>query len=60
MSDGIKLAAICCLTVCLCVAIILIPENTNLLWGIFAALCSAIGIPVVSPKLQAIGKKIKK
>ena len=57
MSDGVKIMSIGCVAVCFVVAVCLIPENTNLLWGIFAALCSVIGVPVISSK---VGVKVVK
>lgn len=56
--NGTKIMAICCLTITLCVSICLIPENTNLLWGLFAALCSTIGVPVVATGVRTIRGKL--
>lgn len=60
MSDGVKIVAICTSGIVLIVSVTLVPENTNLLWGLFAAFCGAIGVPVASTVKTAIANRKRK
>lgn len=59
MSEGQKIIAILSLAVCYCVTLLVMPESTNLLWSVFAALCSAIGLPIAGAGVKAISRGLR-
>lgn len=55
LSDGIRLAGICCVTVALCVAILVVPDVPQI-WGTLIGILAAIlGVPLA---VRAIQKKL--
>ncbi|MGQ9545907.1 MAG: hypothetical protein ACUVTR_01910 [Dehalococcoidia bacterium] len=52
MSNGIRLAGICCVTVALCVAILVTPDKPEI-WGpLIAILAALLGVPLAVSVIQ--------
>lgn len=54
MSDAVKLMAIGCLTVALCVSVALVPGNTFLIKTLAIGLCAVAGVPAVAGGIKLL------
>jgi len=56
MSDGVKIMALGCLAVSLCVTVLVVPDNAFLIKTLAIGLCSVAGVPAVAAGLRMIKK----
>jgi len=57
MSDGVKIMALGCLAVSLCVTVLVVPDNAFLIKTLAVGLCSVAGVPAIAGGVRTLRRK---